>query len=145
MVCYLFLVSFRFFKRSVFFINEQFVSFFNALQINVSFYSLTERSVNFQKLPFVNGTLHSPNLITQLTKRQINLVNPLNSLVKKFTRRDERTLNKINKMQKVKLKMISFFKDVTWNNWHLCGGTVLSADFVLTGTRYILKIILFNH
>ena len=57
----LFLVPVRYFKRSVlFFIKERLVSFVNELKINVSFRSLTESSVNFQKLPFVNGTLPSP-------------------------------------------------------------------------------------
>ena len=59
MVRYLFFVSVRYFKRSVlFFINELFV-FINELKINVSLRSLTESSINFQKLPFVNGTLPS--------------------------------------------------------------------------------------
>ena len=40
--------------------NERFVSFVNELNINVSFRSLTETSVDFLKLPFVNGTLSSP-------------------------------------------------------------------------------------
>ena len=55
---YLFLVYVCYFKRS-FFINELFVSFVNELKINGTFRLLTESSVNFQKLPFVNATLPS--------------------------------------------------------------------------------------
>ena len=58
-VRYLFLVSIRYFKRSVFCFNKQFVFFVNKLKINGYFCSLTESSVIFQKLPFVNGTLPS--------------------------------------------------------------------------------------
>ena len=42
-----------------FFINELFVSFVKELKINYSLRSITESSVNFQKLPLVNGTLPS--------------------------------------------------------------------------------------
>ena len=60
-VRYLFFVSVRYFKRSaLFFSIELFALFVNDLKINVSLRSLTEGSVNSQKLPFFNGTLPSP-------------------------------------------------------------------------------------
>ena len=58
-VRYLFLVSVRYIKHSVHFF-KQFVLFINELTINGSFRSLTESSVNLQKLSLVNGILPSP-------------------------------------------------------------------------------------
>ena len=70
-VRYLFQYQFCFF-------NEWFVSFVNELRIKCSFSSLTESSDDFQKLPFVNGTLtsssfewfilHSPDRKFSVTK-----------------------------------------------------------------------------
>ena len=61
----LILVSVRYFKRSVLFINERFVLFVNELKINVSVCSLTFRLFSN------NGTLPSPivNTLTSGTLR----------------------------------------------------------------------------
>ena len=70
-VCYLFLVSVRYVKVHSFVFNERFVSFVIELKMKGSFRSLTESSVNFLKLSFVNGTLPSPILYMYTYKRQL--------------------------------------------------------------------------